>query len=65
MKRNVIDNSKFPIRKVVSFRSAKNPGPADLSHLVTLECGHEVGVTKGAEIPTEVPCYWCDKEGKR
>lgn len=64
MKINKIDSSKFPTRKVTGVRFAKNPGPANLSHILTLDCGHEVGVKKGFDVPAEVGCYWCDKEGR-
>lgn len=64
MKRNVIDNSTFPIRKVTRVRDAKNPGPAELKYIATLECGHEVGV-KNTVVPANIPCYECDKAAKR
>lgn len=64
IKLNKIDNSAFPIRKVASVRVARQAGPANLSHILTLECGHEVGVKKGGEVPTEVPCYWCHKDAQ-
>ena len=66
MNRKVIDNSNFPVRKVVSVRDANADAMSavmGIAKFVTLECGHEVGVKVGANVPTEVPCYWCHKEG--
>lgn len=65
MKTNKIDSSKFPIRKVVSVRDA-NKGAMSaamgVAKFVTLDCGHVVGVKVGADVPTEVGCYWCYKD---
>lgn len=64
MKRNVIDNSTFPIRKVVSVRPA-NRVVGDVLRFMTLECGHEVGLKGFDAAPDQVPCYRCDKAAKQ
>lgn len=63
MKRKVIDNKNFPIRKVASVRPANNVVD-DITRLIRLDCGHDVGLREGEKEPTEVPCYWCHKEGR-
>lgn len=68
MKRNVMDTTNFPIRKVVSVRDVQAGSKAAemaISHFLTLDCGHEVGVNNGAFLPDTVACYRCHKEGKQ
>lgn len=61
MKRRIIDNSTFPERKVISVKVLREDHVAGLSHMLTLECGHTVGVTKGRAVPESVKCYRCSK----
>lgn len=63
MKTNIIDNSKFPLRRVTVCR-VTNPGPANLAYMMTLECGHKVGLKKDVAVPARVPCQECYKAGK-
>lgn len=51
-----IDNSKFPFRKVVSQQPSRAPGA---SRLLTLECGHQVGLRDGRDVPEQAPCLEC------
>jgi len=60
----VIDNTSFPSRRVGAVRAARNPGPANLAYILTLECGHTVGLKKDVAVPATVPCYDCHKETK-
>lgn len=60
MKTTRIDNTNFPPRKVVSVRNAKNP-VRDVTRIMTLECGHDVGLREGFPLPEQVPCYLCTK----
>lgn len=55
-----VDNSGWPKRKVLGARPARADNP-HLKCYVMLECGHEVGVKLGFDVPTVVPCYMCFK----
>lgn len=52
----IIDNSKFPERKVIRVQPSWAPGA---SRLMTLECGHKVGLRDGFAVPAIGRCKEC------
>lgn len=68
--RVIIDTSKFPRRRVTAIKVVSPTNRArkfspDLRNLVTLECGHKVGVRAGYDVLRYYPCRECYKLARK